>query len=129
MKNKSTIVIPTLLIAFYGLIGFWINIGNETINPILFISIMSAIIIAPIAIVFSSYISTKGTETKTIVKAGAICFAVALIAFVGFIFLLLSGEIEKMPAIISGVILASSPVSLLYAISFIVIALVKREKS
>ena len=127
MKNKSTIVIPTLLIAFYGLIGFWINIGNETINPILFISIMSAIIIAPIAIVFSSYISTKGTESKTIVKAGAICFAVALIAFVGFIFL--SGEIGKMPAIISGVILASSPVSLLYAISFIVIALVKREKS
>ena len=130
MKNNTAATIIALCFALYGVAGFWANLGNETISSALFASIIAALILAPLAIIFSTYRQTKEMQKKSIVKAGVICLAaaaVSLLAFAAWLSVSNRIEIGKLCTVISGVLLACGAAAIIYAASFLTLAAAKKQ--
>ncbi len=81
MKEKLLIII-TLLLTFYGVTGFWANIGNQTINIALFLTIIIALILAPLAVIISTYCLTKYADKGKILLSGVLNLIISAIDFV-----------------------------------------------
>ena len=128
--NKNAATIAALCFALYGVAGFWVNLGNEMIFPALFASIIAALILAPLAIIFSTYRQTKKMQKKSIVKAGIMCLAAAAVSLLAFVaWLSVSNRMEtgKLYTAISGVLLACGAAAAIYAVSFLILAAVKKQ--
>ena len=132
MKHNTAAIIAAFCFALYGAAGFWVNLGNETIAPALFASIIAALILAPPAIIFSAYRQTKEMQKKSIVKAGGLCLAgaaVSLLAFAACLSLSNRIDIGKLHAVNSGILLACGAAAMFYAVSFLILAAVKKQTS
>lgn len=106
MKSKIAITISAFCVSLYGLVGFWINIGNETIKPVLFVSIMAANVIALLLII------------------SALCFAVWAVLLANSDYI----ENSKLYSLIIAVFIASGTMSIVYSISFILISFFIKHK-
>lgn len=107
--NKLIVIITAFVLTLYGVTGFWMNIGNETMNPVLFATIIAALVLAPIAIALSAYQRTKDAETKKSVRSGMISLVLSAVSFAGLAFMLINSDnigSGKVYDIASGVILA-----------------------
>lgn len=107
--NKLIVIITAFVLTLYGVTGFWMNIGNETMNPVLFATIIAALVLAPIAIAISAYQRTKDAETKKSVRSGMISLVLSAVSFAALAIMLINSDnigSGKVYDIASGVILA-----------------------
>ena len=129
IKNKITVTLLALCLSLYGLVGFWSNLGNEEISPILFASIVIASIIAFVLIIVSAYILTKERVRKQIIKNSIICLVAALICFAVFVILLINSNrigIGKLYTLINGTFFAFGTISIVYTVSFMLLSISKK---
>jgi len=129
MKNKVAITISALCVSLYGLAGFWLNLGNETIEPVLFASIIAANVIALILIIISAYSWSKEQLCKNTVRNGVICLILSAICFA--VFAVLSANEEHIGAgkdysFIMAVFVALGIASVLYSVSFMLFSAIKK---
>ena len=131
--KKAFSTIAALGLSFYGAAGFWSNIGNETIHPLHYASIIAAMILAPFAILLSAVLLTKETPKKSIGKAGFVSLIISALSFAGFkLWLFNSDRINvsgKTFALIAGLILALAAAAALYAVFLFIIAAVRKDRA
>lgn len=131
MKSKIAITISAFCVSLYGLVGFWINIGNETIKPVLFVSIMAANVIALLLIILSAYNWSKKQLRKNTLKNGFKCLIISALCFAVLAVLLANSdyiENSKLYSLIIAVFIASGTMSIVYSISFILISFFIKHK-
>ena len=131
MKNKFLITIFALCASLYGLVGFWVNLGNETIHPVLFTSIMVANVIAFILIIISAYNWSKEQARNNNIKNGIICLILSLFCFVVFtVLLIISDHIEsgKLYSLITALFIALGTTLLFYSLLFMFFSIFKKRK-
>lgn len=130
--NKLTVTILALALTLYGVIGFWVNIGNETMNPVLFATIVAALVLAPVGIAISAYQRTKDAETKKSVRTGVISLVLSAVSFAGLAILLVNSDnigSGKVYDISSGAILALGSLLIVNSACIFLMAVINRNKS
>lgn len=128
--NKFAATISALCLAIYGAAGFWIHIGNETMSPVLFATILAAMILAPFAIIYSAFRLTKDMQKNGMAKAGLVSLAAAAVSLTGFGLWLSAGrrmENGTLFAVIGGVLLACGAAAAVYAVCFFIFAAVRKQ--
>jgi len=131
MKNKVFAAIAAGSLSMYGSAGFWCNNGNQTINPILFVSILAAIVLAPIAVIISAYLWTRRMPQQRVGGKGVLWLLISASCFVGFLLWLTCGEkilIGKPFALISGLLMACSAAALVYAVTCFTLTVFKKNR-
>lgn len=131
MVKKILLLLIAILFTFYGVVGFWINIGNQALNPIIFATIMIALILAPITIIFSLYYYTKNIKIKTVAVSSELSLIFSLIDFAVFYFWLSKSDTIfeiKVCNLISGVLIALGLFLLLSSLVLFIIASIKNKK-
>ncbi len=131
MKNNTAITISALCVSLYGLAGLWINLGNETIAPVLFASFIAAIVIALILIVISAYILSKEQERKNTIKYGVKCLILSVICFA--VFAVLSANSDHIDnnevySLSTAVLIAFGTASFVYSVLFMIFAVFRKHK-
>lgn len=130
--NKLTVTILALALTLYGVIGFWVNIGNETMNSVLFATIVAALVLAPVGIAISAYQRTKDAETKKSVRSGVISLVLSAVSFAGLAILLVNSDnigSGKVYDISSGAILALGLLLIVNSACIFLMAVINRNKS
>ncbi|MBP0986689.1 MAG: hypothetical protein J6S92_00165 [Oscillospiraceae bacterium] len=131
MRNKVFAAMASAVLSVYGIAGFWSNLGNETISPVLFASILAAMVLAPIAVIVFSCLRSGGMSKQRIGGAGVLSLLLSAVSFVGFWFWLSTGDMlaSVVPhALISGLFLSCSAAALVYAVTCFILAVFKRNR-
>ena len=134
MKNKLAVTLTATGLSLYGLVGFWMSIGYTVMNPIFFCSIMAAIFLSPIAIFWSACLLSKKLTIRNTIRSGILCILAAIISFALLILWMLLGDRGYISngtffAFGSGVFITAVAASAVYALSFLILAAVKKLKS
>ncbi len=132
MNKKIVAAITALFLTFYGVTGFWANIGNETVNSFLFATMIAALGLAPIAIAISAHHWTRDKKISSMVKSGIICLVSSAVSFGGMMLWLVNSErinIGKMYAIVGGMILSLGTLLIVYSAALFIFAKLKRSKT
>ncbi|MBR6617344.1 MAG: hypothetical protein IKL00_05660 [Oscillospiraceae bacterium] len=134
MKNKLAVTLTATGLSLYGLVGFWMSIGYTVMNPIFFYSIMAAIFLSPIAIFWSAFLLSKELTIRNTIRSGILCILAAIISFALLILWMLLGDRGYISngtffAFGSGVFITAVAASAVYALSFMILAAVKKLKS
>ena len=131
LKNKIAVMSLTLCVSLYGFAGLWINIGNETIKPALFISIVTAAAVALGLMIASAYLCSKESMHSNIVKKSIGCLIVSVTCFTVFVLSLINGDhiaTGNLYTLINGVLFAFILISTVYTVSFALLSVLKRER-
>ncbi len=134
MKNKLAVTLTATGLAFYGVIGFVMSIGYTAMNPIFFYSIMAAIFLSPIAIFWSVCLLAKEMTIGKTLRSVALCLLTGIISIALLILWLFFGEHIGIIGTIFYVfvfcmILAVIAASAVYALSFLILAVVKKLRA
>ncbi len=134
MKNKLAVTLTATGLSLYGLVGFWMSIGYTVMNPVFFYSIMAAIFLSPIAIFWSACLLSKELTIRKTIRSGILCILAAIISFALLILWMLLGDRGYISngtffAFGSGVFITAVAASAVYALSFLILAAVKKLKS
>lgn len=134
MKNKLAVTLTATGLAFYGVVGFWTSIGYTVMNPIFFYSIMAALFLSPIAIFWSACLLAKEMTIGKTIRSTALCLLAGIISVALLILWLFPERLIDILGtfictFVGSMILAAVAASAVYALSFLILAAVKKLKS
>ncbi|MBR5370999.1 MAG: hypothetical protein IK130_02170 [Oscillospiraceae bacterium] len=131
MKNKIFATMAAGGLSSYGIAGFWSNLGNETIHPVLFASMLTAMVLAPVAVIIAACLRTSRMPQQRIGGKGVLWLLLSAVSFIGFwLWLTHGGSLAggKLFALISGLLLACSAATLVYAVTCFILAVSKKNR-
>lgn len=127
---KKISIITALMLTFYGVLGFWINIGNETLNSVVFVTIIIALILSPFAIAISVYRLSKDTNGKKIITLGIYGTIISAIDFLVLVIWFNKGNSNNsMYSVISGAIIALGVFMIISSATLFIITIKKKINS
>ncbi|MBE6843460.1 MAG: hypothetical protein E7510_11635 [Ruminococcus sp.] len=127
---KKISIITALMLTFYGVLGFWINIGNETLNSVVFVTIIIALILSPFAIAISVYRLSKDTNGKKIITLGIYGTIISAIDFLVLVIWFNKGNSNNsMYSVISGTIIALGVFMIISSATLFIITIRKKINS
>lgn len=127
---KKISIITALMLTFYGVLGFWINIGNETLNSVVFVTIIIALILSPFAIAISVYRLSKDTNGKKIITLGIYGTIISAIDFLVLVIWFNKGNSNNsMYSVISGAIIALGVFMIISSATLFIITIRKKINS
>ena len=131
MKNKVFAAMASATLSVYGITGFWSNLGNETIHPVLFATILAALVLAPFAVIVFACLRSSRMPKQRIGGAGVLSLMLSAVSFVCFWLWLSFGGMYAAGmshALIGGLFLSCSAAALVYAVTCFILAAVKRNR-